>query len=133
MTLSLFWSRYLVELHAEHLRKIDEEYRFLIAKEKWSWFVSKIPEDIQIRILRGHNHGPSSWTCRMWLNQMLAWLKEDKPQAVYEAVAARIRELDNKGADYFEKTAARSLSQEELAAFRKAGYFLCDQQRQTEY
>ena len=33
MTLSLFWSRYTLELHERHLRDVDAMYRYVIARE----------------------------------------------------------------------------------------------------
>ncbi len=75
MTLSLFWSRYTLELREQHLRDVDELYHYLIARERWNWFLAKIPEQAQIQILRGHNHGEDSWTCRKWLDHMLDWIK----------------------------------------------------------
>lgn len=76
MTLSLFWSRYTLELHERHLRDVDAMYRYVIAREKWNWFLSQIPEKEQVQILRGHNHGDESWSCRKWLDHMLEWMKE---------------------------------------------------------
>ena len=89
MTLSLFWSRYTLELREQHLRDVDELYHYLIARERWNWFLAKIPEQAQIQILRGHNHGEDSWTCRKWLDHMLDWIKENKPPAVYDAVIGK--------------------------------------------
>ena len=105
MTLSLFWSRYTLELHDRHIRAIDEMYQYLIAREKWNWFLAKIPEQEQVRILRGHNLGAEAWTCRKWLDHMLEWIKENKP----------LEDL--------EKQAAHSLSPEELQRLQQAGYF----------
>lgn len=48
MTLSLFWSRYTLELREQHLRDVDELYHYLIARERWNWFLAKIPEQAQI-------------------------------------------------------------------------------------
>ena len=125
MTLSLFWSRYTLELHERHLRDVDAMYRYVIAREKWNWFLSQIPEMEQVQILRGHNHGDESWSCRKWLDHMLEWMKENKPAAVYEAVAERVRAMEAKPIEELEKQAAHSLSQEELHTLRQAGYFRC--------
>lgn len=125
MTLSLFWSRYTLELHERHLRDVDAMYRYVIAREKWNWFLSQIPEKEQVQILRGHNHGNESWSCRKWLDHMLEWIKENKPAAVYDAVAERIRAIDSKPIEELEKQAAHSLSREELQTLQKAGYFRC--------
>ena len=57
MTLSLFWSRYTLELQEQHLREVDAFYHYLIARERWNWLLAKIPEQDQIKILCGHNHG----------------------------------------------------------------------------
>lgn len=96
MTLSLFWSRYTLELREQHLRDVDELYHYLIARERWNWFLAKIPEQAQIQILRGHNHGEDSWTCRKWLDHMLDWIKENKPPAVYDAVIDKIHMIEDK-------------------------------------
>ena len=125
MTLSLFWSRYTLELHERHLRDVDAMYRYVIAREKWNWFLSQIPEKEQVQILRGHNHGDESWSCRKWLDHMLEWMKENKPAAVYEAVAERVRAMESKPIEELEKQAVHSLSQEELHTLRQAGYFRC--------
>ena len=79
MTIGLFWSRYELELHEKNLREIDAKYTFLIHYEMWNWLIAKIPEKVQIQILRGHNHGEESWSCRQWVEHMLDWLKENKP------------------------------------------------------
>lgn len=123
MTLSLFWSRYTLELHDRHIRAIDEMYQYLIAREKWNWFLAKIPEQEQVRILRGHNLGAEAWTCRKWLDHMLEWIKENKSPTVYEAVVERIHSMENKPLEDLEKQAAHSLSPEELQRLQQAGYF----------
>lgn len=132
MTLSLFWSRYTLELHERNLRDVDVMYHYIIAREKWDWFLSQIPEKEQVQILRGHNHGDTSWTCRKWLDHMLEWMKENKPAAVYEAVAERVRAVDAKPVEELEKQAAYSLSQEELQKLQQAGYFRCVQASETD-
>lgn len=132
MTLSLFWSRYTLELHERNLRDVDVMYHYTIAREKWDWFLSQIPEKEQVQILRGHNHGDTSWTCRKWLDHMLEWMKENKPAAVYEAVAERVRAVDSKPVEELEKQAAYSLSQEELQKLQQAGYFRCVQASETD-
>ena len=38
MTLSLFWSRYTLELQGRHMRDVDEQYQYVIAQERWNWF-----------------------------------------------------------------------------------------------
>ena len=94
MTLSLFWSRYTLELREQHLRDVDELYHYLIARERWNWFLAKIPEQAQIQILRGHNHGEDSWTCRKWLDHMLDWIKDDMredPQQIVEKLSKLIK------------------------------------------
>lgn len=123
MTLSLFWSRYALELRERNLRDVDELYCYVIAREKWNWFLAKIPETEQIKILRGHNLGDESWTCRKWLDHMLEWVKENKPEAVYQAVAERLRAVEAKPAEELEQQAALSLSPEELHKLQQAGYF----------
>ncbi|MCI1248195.1 MAG: hypothetical protein LKG17_04685 [Megasphaera sp.] len=125
MTLSLFWSRYTLELHEQHIRPVDELYHYLIAREKWNWFLAKIPEQEQIQILRGHNHGENMWTCRKWLDHMADWIKDNKPPTVYEAVVEKIRLIDAKPIEELEKQAARNISPEELLKLQQAGYFLC--------
>lgn len=132
MTLSLFWSRYTLELHERNLRDVDVMYHYIIAREKWDWFLSQIPEKEQVQILRGHNHGDTSWTCRKWLDHMLEWMKENKPAAVYEAVAERVRAVESKPVEELEKQAAYSLSQEELQKLQQAGYFRCVQASETD-
>ena len=87
MTLSLFWSRYTLGLREQHLRDVDELYHYLIARERWNWFLAKIPEQAQIQILRGHNHGEDSWTCRKWLDHMLDWIKDDMREDPQQLVA----------------------------------------------
>ena len=76
MTLGLFWSRYELELHEKNLREIDAKYTYLIHYEMWNWLIAKIPEKVQVQILRGHNHGEGSWSCRQWVEHMLEWLKK---------------------------------------------------------
>ena len=125
MTLSLFWSRYTLELREQHLRDVDELYHYLIARERWNWFLAKIPEQAQIQILRGHNHGEDSWTCRKWLDHMLDWIKENKPPAVYDAVIDKIHMIEDKPIKELEKQAARNISPEELEKLQRAGYFQC--------
>jgi hypothetical protein len=90
MTLGLFWSRYELELHEKNLREIDAKYTYLIHYEMWNWLIAKIPEKVQVQILRGHNHGEGSWSCRQWVEHMLEWLKENKPADVYNAVLDKI-------------------------------------------
>ena len=41
MTLSLFWSRYTLELHERHLRDVDAMYRYVIARENGTGFYLK--------------------------------------------------------------------------------------------
>lgn len=125
MTLSLFWSRYTLELRNRHLRDVDALYQYIIAREQWNWFLAKIPEQEQIKILRGHNHGEGSWTCRIWLEHMQEWLKENKPAAVYDAIAERIVSIAKKPQEDLERQAAHSLSPEELLKLQEAGYFRC--------
>ncbi|KMO86840.1 hypothetical protein AB840_05840 [Megasphaera cerevisiae DSM 20462] len=125
MTLSLFWSRYTLELQEQHIRDVDALYRYLIAREKWNWFLAKIPEQEQVKILRGHNHGDGAWSCRKWLNHMLEWIRENKPAAVYDAVIDKIHIMDIKPVEELEKQAARNISSEELKNLQKAGYFRC--------
>ncbi|WP_301859307.1 hypothetical protein [uncultured Megasphaera sp.] len=125
MTLSLFWSRYTLELQERHLRDVDALYRYVIAREKWNWLLAKIPESEQIRILRGHTHGDASWSCRKWLDHMLEWIKENKPETVYQAVVERVRAMEHKNPEELEKQAALSLSAEELQHLQEAGYFQC--------
>ncbi len=125
MTLSLFWSKYALELRERNLRDVDELYSYVIAREKWDWLLNKIPETEQIKILRGHNHGEESWTCRKWLEQMLEWVKENKSETVYETVAERLRAVEAKPAEELERQAALSLSPEELEKLQQAGYFQC--------
>ena len=105
MTLSLFWSRYTLELQEQHAREIDAFYMYLIAREKWNWFIAKIPESVQVQLLRGHNHGKEAWTCRKWLLSMENWLKENKSKAVYEAVASRIRQMEERPVKELEQMA----------------------------
>jgi hypothetical protein len=123
MTLSLFWSRYILELHEQHVRPIDELYMYLIAREKWNWFLSKIPESEQVQILRGHNHGTDVWTCREWLNHMLEWIKENKPHNIYESVVDKIHIIEDKPIKELEKSAVRTISEEELEKLKQVGYF----------
>lgn len=125
MTLSLFWSRYTLELHEQHIRPVDELYRYVIAREKWSWLLAKVPEQEQIQILRGHNHGESMWTCRKWLDHMVEWIKDNKSRAVYEAVVEKIRIIEAKPIEELEKQAVHAISPEELGELQQAGYFLC--------
>ena len=123
MALSLFWSRYTLELQERNLRDVDALYHYVIAREKWNWFLSKIPETEQVKILRGHNHGNESWSCRKWLEHMLEWVKENKPAAVYDAVVERIRAIENRSPEELEQQAVHSLSAEELKTLQQAGYF----------
>lgn len=123
MTLSLFWSRYTLELHDRHMRPVDELYQYLIAREKWNWLVTKIPEQEQIKILRGHNHGETSWSCQKWLHHMVEWVQANKPPAVYDAVVERIYSIEKKSIVELEKQAIHSVSPEELESLRQAGYF----------
>lgn len=123
MTLSLFWSRYTLELREQHLRAVDEKYQYLIARERWNWLLAKIPESEQIRILRGHNHGDAAWTCKVWLEHMIEWIRENKSTAVYEAVLDKIEIIKMKTIEELEKQAAYGLSPEELRYFQDAGYF----------
>lgn len=123
MTLSLFWSRYTLELQGMHMRDVDEQYQYVIARERWNWFLAKIPEQIQIQILRGHNHGADSWSCHKWLEHMLAWVQENKPPAVSSAITERFTIMDKKPVEELEKQAAHSLAPEELKTFQDAGYF----------
>ena len=103
MTLSLFWSRYTLELREQHLRDVDELYHYLIARERWNWSWPRSGTG-QIQILRGHNHGEDSWTCRKWLDHMLDWIKENKPPAVYDAVIDKIHMIEDKPIEELEKT-----------------------------
>lgn len=123
MTLSLFWSRYILELREQHLRAIDEKYQYVIAGERWNWLLAKIPESEQIRILRGHNHGDTAWTCKVWLEHMIEWIRENKSTAVYEAILDKIEIIKMKTVEELEKQAAYGLSPEELRSFQDAGYF----------
>lgn len=82
-------------------------------------------EQAQIQILRGHNHGEDSWTCRKWLDHMLDWIKENKPPAVYDAVIDKIHMIEDKPIEELEKQAARNISPEELEKLQRAGYFQC--------
>lgn len=123
MTLSLFWSRYILELQEQHAREVDALYMYLIAQEKWDWFLAKVPETEQIKILRGHNHGEGSWSCRTWLLHMEDWIKANKPPAVYEAVMDRLKQIENKPVEELEKAALHNVSAEELERLQQAGYF----------
>lgn len=125
MPLSLFWSRYTLELRNQHIRDVDALYQYVIAQERWNWFLAKIPEQEQIKILRGHNHGEGSWTCRKWLDHMLEWIKENKPAAVYDAMVERIDSIAKKSVEDLERQAVHSLSSEELKKLQDAGYFQC--------
>lgn len=125
MPLSLFWSRYTLELRNQHIRDVDALYQYVIAQERWNWFLAKIPEQEQIKILRGHNHGEGSWTCRKWLDHMLEWIKENKPAAVYDAMVERIDSIAKKSIEDLERQAVHSLSPEELKKLQDAGYFQC--------
>ena len=125
MPLSLFWSRYTLELQNQHIRDVDALYQYVIAQERWNWFLAKIPEQEQIKILRGHNHGEGSWTCRKWLDHMLEWIKENKPAAVYDAMVERIDSIAKKSVEDLERQAVHSLSSEELKKLQDAGYFQC--------
>lgn len=125
MVLSLFWSRYTLELREQHLREVDELYRYLIAQERWNWFLAKVPEQVQVQILRGHNHGADAWTCRRWLDHMLLWIRENKPAAVYDAVVDKIHLMEEKPMEELEKNAAHNISAEELEKLQRAGYFQC--------
>lgn len=124
MTISLFWSRYILELQEKHVRQVDQLYMYLIAQEKWNWFLNKIPESVQVQILRGHNHGKDTWTCREWLNHMLDWIKENKPANIYDTVVDRIHVIEEKPIKELEKGAVRKISEEELEQLKQAGYFL---------
>ena len=106
MTLSLFWSRYTLELQEQHLREVDAFYHYLIARERWNWLLAKIPEQDQIKILCGHNHGKDAWTCRTWFDHMLEWIKANKPPAVYDAVVDKIHMIEEKPIEELEKQAA---------------------------
>ena len=123
MTLGVFWARYDLVLHAKRLREIDAKYTFLIEYQKWNWLVSKVPEKAQIQLLRGHNHGDDCWTCQDWRQHMIDWIKENKPQEVYEAVLDKIQIIHDTPNESFESAVARLLSQEELNDFQQAGYF----------
>lgn len=123
MTLSLFWSRYTLELRAQHMREVDEQYHYLIARERWNWFLTKIPESEQVRLLHGHNHGTEEWTCRVWLEHMVAWVKEHRSSAVYAAIIEKMAREKEKSMEALEKQVAYTLSEEELCYFQKAGYF----------
>ncbi|MBC3536978.1 hypothetical protein [Megasphaera hominis] len=123
MTLGLFWSRYELELHGQHLREIDAKYEYLIQYEMWNWLIAKIPEKVQIQILRGHNHGEQSWSCHDWVIHMLEWLKENKSAEVYDAVIDKISIVKAQPREEAERHAARTLSDSELAAMQAAGYF----------
>lgn len=125
MTLSLFWSRYTLELQEQHLREVDAFYHYLIARERWNWLLAKIPEQDQIKILCGHNHGKDAWTCRTWFDHMLEWIKANKPPAVYDAVVDKIHMIEEKPIEKLEKQAARNISPEELEKLHRAGYFQC--------
>ncbi len=124
MTLSLFWSRYVLELHEQHAREIDSLYMYLIAHEKWNWLLAKIPETVQVQLLRGHNHGEGTWTCRKWLASMEDWIKENKSPAVYAAVESRIQQMEAKPVQELEQSAVHSITDEELAQLQEAGYFI---------
>lgn len=123
MTLSLFWSRYVLELKAQHAREIDALYMYLIAREKWDWFIQKIPESVQVQVLREHQHDRASWTCRKWLAGMQEWIRENKSETVYKAVKDRIEQIEQKPVEVFEKSALHTVSDEELARLQQAGYF----------
>lgn len=125
MTLSLFWSRYTLELRDRHMRSIDEQYQYVIAQERWNWFLIKIPEPVQIQILRGHNHGTEAWSCRTWLDHMLLWIQENKPSAVSDAITERFAMMRQKSVEDLEKQAVHSLSPDEVKRFQDAGYFQC--------
>lgn len=125
MTLSLFWSRYTLELQSRHMRDVDEQYQYVIARERWNWFLAKIPEQTQIQLLCGHNHGDNSWSCLTWLEHMLLWIQETKPTAVSETITERFMVMRNKPVEELEKQAAHTLSPEELKIFQDAGYFMC--------
>jgi hypothetical protein len=124
MTLSLFWSRYTLELQEQHTRDIDAFYSYLVAREKWNWFLAKIPESVQVKLLHGHNHGKGTWTCRKWLSSMEDWIKENKSAAVYAAVQERIRLMDEKPIKELEQMASYNISDEELSRLQAAGYFM---------
>ena len=82
-----------------------------------------MPEKAQIQLLRGHNHGDDCWTCQDWRQHMIDWIKENKPQEVYEAVLDKIQIIHDTPNESFESAVARLLSQEELNDFQQAGYF----------
>ena len=123
MTLGLFWSRYELELHEKNLREIDAKCTYLIHYEMWNWLIAKIPEKVQVQILRGHNHGEGSWSCRQWVEHMLEWLKENKPADVYNAVLDKIEIVRSQPVEEAERHVARTLSDAELAEMQAAGYF----------
>lgn len=124
MPLSLFWSRYVLELHEQHAREVDSLYMYLIAREKWNWFLAKIPETVQVQLLHGHNHGKDTWTCRKWLASMENWIKENKSVAIYRTVEDRIRQMEAKSVKELEQTAAYNITDEELKQLQDAGYFM---------
>mgnify|MGYP000166657617 CR=1 FL=1 len=125
MTHSVYFGRVIRWNFGNSICDVDELYHYLIARERWNWFLAKIPEQAQIQILRGHNHGEDSWTCRKWLDHMLDWIKENKPPAVYDAVIDKIHMIEDKPIEELEKQAARNISPEELEKLQRAGYFQC--------
>ena len=56
---------------------------------------------------------------------MLDWIKENKPPAVYDAVIDKIHMIEDKPIEELEKQAARNISPEELEKLQRAGYFQC--------
>jgi hypothetical protein len=95
-----------------------------VAQERWNWFLSKIPEPVQIALYRKHSGNNNDWNCDAWLKRMEEWVKEDKNPEVYEAVMDRIRQMENKSVEELELTAIQNVSDEELDTLRAAGHFL---------
>lgn len=124
MVLSLFWSKYVLELNQQPIGEPGKLYQYLLAQERWNWFLGKIPVPIQIALYRKHSGNNNDWNCDAWLKRMEEWFRENKHPEVYEAVMDRIGQMKNKSTEELELTAIQNVSDEELASLQAAGHFL---------